>query len=150
MSMSDARTVPSSYNTLQPYLIIRDCAAAIEFYKTAFGATERMRMARSDGRIGHAEIQFGDTCVMMADEHPEIGALSPQHYGGSPVSLHFYVENCDTTFRRAIAAGAKQERAPADQSYGDRNAGVLDPFGYKWWIATQANSECKETVGAKN
>src|SRR5215467_9414195 len=123
------------YNSLQPYLIIKNCAAAIEFYKKAFGVTERMRMTREDGRIGHAEIQIGDSVVMMADEHPEIGAFGPEHFGGSPVSINLYVKDCDATFHQAIAAGAKQDRAPADQSYGDRNAGVLDPFGYKWWIS---------------
>jgi len=127
----------SNYNTLQAYLIIKNCAAAIDFYKKAFGATERMRMAHPDGRIGHAEIQIGDTTVMMADEHPEIDAFSPEHYGGSPVSLHFYAGDCDEIYQRALAAGAKTVRQPADQPYGDRNAGVLDPFGYKWWIATR-------------
>jgi PhnB protein len=125
------------YNDLQAYLIVKNCTAAIDFYKKAFGASERMRMPSPDGRIGHAEIQIGDTTVMMADEHPEIGAFSPEHYGGSPVSLHFYADDCDEIYRRAIAAGAKTVREPADQAYGDRNAGVLDPFGYKWWIATR-------------
>ena len=125
-----------NYNSLQAYLIIKNCAAAIDFYKKAFGAAERMRMSRPDGRIGHAEIQIGDTTVMMADEHPEIGAFSPEHYGGSPVSLHFWADDCDLTYRKAIEAGAKSVREPGDQHYGDRNAGVLDPFGYKWWIAT--------------
>jgi PhnB protein len=125
-----------SYNSLQPYLIIKNCAAAIEFYKKALGATERMRMARPDGAIGHAEIQIGDTVVMMADENPELEAFSPAHYGGSPVSLHFYVENCDAAFQRAMAAGGKQKREPADQPYGDRNAGIIDPFGYTWWMST--------------
>ena len=129
-----------NYNTLQAYLIIENCAAAIDFFKKAFGATERMRMSRPDGRIGHAEIQIGDTTLMMADEHPEIGAFSPAHYGGSPVSLHFYADNCDQVYQQALQAGAKSVREPADQSYGDRNAGVLDPFGYKWWIATQQNA----------
>lgn len=135
-----------NYNTLQAYLIIKDCAAAIEFYKNAFGASERMRMAGPDGRIGHAEIQIGDTTVMMADEHPEIEAFSPEHYGGSPVSLHFYADDCDEIYRRALAAGAKTVRQPADQPYGDRNAGVLDPFGYKWWIATRQKQSQAESA----
>jgi len=148
--MPDTKPIACPYNTLHPYLIIRNCAAALDFYKAAFGATERMRTARPDGRIGHAEIQIGDTCVMMADEHPEIGAFSPEHYGGSPVSLHFYVDDCDATFRRAILAGAKQERAPANQPYGDRVGGVLDPFGYKWWIATPVGSQTDQRGGAKH
>ena len=139
-----------SYNTLQPYLIIKNCAAALDFYKAAFCAAERMRMTRPDGRIGHAEIQIGDTCVMMADEHPNIGAFSPQHYGGSPVSLHFYADNCDAVFQQAIAVGGKKEREPADQSYGDRMAGIIDPFGYTWWIATHMMSEAKQSVHARD
>jgi PhnB protein len=130
------KTQPTGYTTLQPYLIIKNCAAALDFYKKVFGATERMRMTRPDGAIAHAEIQIGDSCVMMADEHPEIGAFSPEHYGGSPISLHFYDDDCDAVFHRAIAAGAKQERPPADQPYGERMAGVICPFGYKWWVAT--------------
>ena len=125
----------NSHNTLQPYIILNNCAAALDFYKKAFGATERMRMPRPDGRIGHAEIQIGDTTVMMADEHPESGAFGPEHYGGSPVSLHFYVEKCDGTYQQALASGAKTVREPIDQPQGDRQAGVLDPFGYTWWIS---------------
>jgi PhnB protein len=142
--MSNAKPDTKGYNTLQPYLIVRDCAAAIAFYEAAFGATERMRMQRPDGRLGHAEIQIGDTCIMMADEHPEMDAFSPDHYGGSSVSLHFFVDDCDARFQQAIAAGAKEVRAPADQLYGDRNAGVLDPFGYKWWMAAHIHSQSNE------
>lgn len=131
----------NGYNTLQPYLIIKSCAAALDFYKKAFGATERMRMPRQDGRIGHAEIQIGDSTVMMADEHPEIGAFSPENYGGSSVSLHFYVENCDGTYQQALAAGAKTVREPIDQPHGHRQAGVLDPFGYKWLISTPLSKQ---------
>lgn len=126
----------AKYNTLQPYLIVKNCAAALDFYQKAFGAAERLRMARPDGSIAHAEIQIGDTTVMMADENPEIGAFSPEHYGGSPVSLHFYAGNCDEVYRQALTAGGKSVREPADQPYGDRNAAVLDPAGYTWWIAT--------------
>lgn len=133
----------NTYTSLQPYLIIKNCAAAIDFYKKAFGATERMRMAREDGRIGHAEMQMGDSVIMMADEHPEIGAFGPEHYGGSPVSINLNVENCDAVYKQAIAAGAKTEREPADQSYGDRNAGVRDPFGYKWWISAPLKATAK-------
>jgi len=135
--MATNKPLANGYNTLHAYLIQPRCAEALEFYKKAFGATERMRMKREDGKIAHAEIQIGDTTVMMADEHPEIGAMSPQHYGGSPVSLHFYAENCHAIYRQAIAAGGKSEREPADQPYGDRMGGIRDPFGYTWWIATQ-------------
>jgi PhnB protein len=144
--MSNAKPNNNRYNTLQPYLIVRHCAAAIAFYEAAFGATERMRMPRPDGRIGHAEMQIGDTCIMMADEHPEINAFGPDHYGGSSVSLHFFVNDCDVSFQQAIAAGAKEVCAPADQPYGDRNAGVLDPFGYKWWMAAHIDSQRNEAA----
>jgi PhnB protein len=125
-----------TYNSLQPYLMIKDCAAAMEFYHKAFGATERLRMPRGNGSVAHAEMQFGDTMVMMADENVENGAFAPDHYGGSPVMLHFYVEDCDATYKRALSLGAKSVREPADQPYGDRQAGVLDPFGYKWYVST--------------
>jgi PhnB protein len=142
-------TTPS-YNTLQPYLIVRHCAAALEFYKAAFGARERIRMPRPDGSIAHSEIQLGDTCVMMADENPEIGAFSPEHYGGSPVSLHVYVHDCDAQYQKAIAAGGRKEREPADQPYGDRNAGIRDPFGYTWWVSTPIKSRSKQSAGSRD
>jgi len=134
--MATAKQEPQGYNTLQPYLHIRNCGAAMEFYKNVFGATERMRMTRADGRVMHGEIQLGDTCVMMADEHPEIGAYAPEHFGGAPMTLHLYVADCDATYQKALAAGAKSHREPADQDYGDRNGAILDPFGFIWWLAT--------------
>jgi PhnB protein len=147
--MPDTKLGHPNYNSLQPYLIIKNCTAALEFYKKALGATERMRMTREDGTIGHAEIQIGDTCVMMADENPQLEAFSPQHYGGSPVSLHFYVENCDAAFQRAVAAGGKSKREPADQPYGDRNAGIVDPFGYTWWMSTPIGAGAQQSTSAK-
>jgi PhnB protein len=134
--MAEVKPIPDGYHSLQPYLIFKDCARALEFYQQAFGARERLRMKQADGKIGHAELELGDACLMMADEHPEIAAYSAEHYGGSPVSLHIYVEDCDLVYRRALAAGARSLREPADQFYGDRMSGVMDPFGYSWWIAT--------------
>ncbi len=134
-STPQVKPIPDGYHSIQPYLIIDNAAAAIDFYKKAFGAKERLRMER-DGRIGHAEIEIGDSCVMMADEHPEIGAYSPKHYGGSPVSLMVYVTDCDAVYKQALAAGATSDREPADQFYGDRMAGVVDPFGFKWYLGT--------------
>jgi PhnB protein len=144
--MPEKQTLPNGYHNVQPYLMFADCAKAIAFFTEAFGAIERMRMQEDGGgRINHAEIQIGDSVVMMADENPAIHAYAPAHYGGSPVSLMIYVENCDTTYNRALAAGATSEREPADQPYGDRMAGILDPFGYKWWIGhpLTKNSEAK-------
>jgi PhnB protein len=133
--MSDKPKLPHGYHSIQPYLMFIDSAKAIAFFIEAFGAKERMRMQEEGGgRINHAELQFGDSVVMLADENPAIHAYGPKHYGGSPISLMIYVEDCDTTYHRALAAGATSEREPADQPYGDRMAGILDPFGYKWWI----------------
>ncbi len=136
--------IPEGYHTATPYLIIKGAAAAIEFYAKAFGATEIFRMASPDGKIGHAEIQIGDSRIMLADEHPEIGVRSPQAYGGSPVSIYLYVKDVDAVYNQAVAAGAKAVRPVVDQFYGDRNGGIEDPFGYSWYIATH-----KEDVPAE-
>lgn len=140
------KPIPDGYHSVQPYLMIDGTAQAIDFYKRAFGATELLCMKQPDGRIGHAEIQIGDSIVMMADENPQIQAFSPAHYGGSPVSLLIYTEDCDRMYRQALAAGAKNEREPADQFYGDRMAGVRDPFGYQWFIATHVKDVSKEEL----
>ena len=134
--MPEVKPIPDGYHSVQPYLMLQNCAGAIVFYQKAFGAKERFRMPNPDGRIGHAELQIGDSVIMMADEAPQVEAFSVEHYGGSPVSLLIYTENCDGMYQQALAAGATSVREPADQSYGDRMAGVKDPFGYKWWIAT--------------
>jgi PhnB protein len=122
--------------SLTPMLTVRDAPSAIEFYKKAFGAEEMYRFPRQDGRIGHAEFRVGDSIVMIADEHPEIGARGPKSIGGSPISLMIYVEDVDKVFNRAVDAGASVERAVATQFYGDRTGGVVDPFGHKWYLAT--------------
>lgn len=143
--MPAVKPIPDGYHSVQPYLIVNSGAAAIDFYKKAFGAKERLRMEK-DGRVGHAEIEIGDSCVMLADEHHQIKAYCPQHYGGSPVSLVLYVPDCDAVYKQALAAGAKSEREPEDEFYGDRMAGVLDPFGYKWHIATHIKDVSKEEM----
>jgi PhnB protein len=130
------KPVPEGYHAVTPYLIVNDGAAAIEFYKQAFGATEVLRMAGPDGKIGHAEIKIGDSHVMLADEVTEMGYRSPKSLGGSPVSLMVYVEDVDATVERANAAGAKLTRPVEDQFYGDRTGSVEDPFGHVWYVAT--------------
>jgi len=130
------KAIPQGYHTVTPYLILSGAGAGIAFYKKALGAEEVMRIDGSGGRIGHAEIKIGDSRVMLADEHPEIGALSPKTVGGSPVSIHLYVEDVDRAIERAVAAGANLVRPVADQFYGDRVGGIEDPFGYRWFIAT--------------
>jgi PhnB protein len=126
---------PDGYNTITPYLVVSDGAKAIEFYKKAFGATERFRMGRPDGKIGHAELQFGDSVLMLSDECLEMGAKAPQG-GGLPVTLYLYMDNVDAVVDRAVSAGATLKRAVATQFYGDRSGGVEDPFGHTWYVAT--------------
>jgi PhnB protein len=130
------KPIPEGYHTVTPYLILNRASDAIAFYQVAFGAQEVMRMDDPSGRIHHAEISLGDSRIMLADEHPEIQALSPKTIGGSPVSLHLYVEDVDQAVETAVAAGAKLIRPIADQFYGDRGGGIEDPFGYRWFIAT--------------
>ena len=121
--------IPPHFHSVTPYITVNDAAAAIEFYKQAFGAVERYRMDMPGGKIGHAEIQIGDSIIMLSDEWPAYGALSPITLGGSPVGLAMYVENVDAAFERAIAAGAREERAVQDQFYGDRTGTLIDPYG---------------------
>jgi len=117
-------------------LIIGGAAKAIDFYKKAFGATELMRFPTPDGKVGHAEIKIGDSAVMLADEYPEMGYKGPPALGGSPVSIMLYVEDVDSIFKRAVAAGATVKEAVQDKFYGDRGGTLIDPFGHIWHIAT--------------
>jgi PhnB protein len=131
-----ANYIPAGYHTATPYLIVNGAAQAIEFFKQTFGATEIMRMPAPGGKVGHAEIQIGDSRIMLADEFPEMDARGPQSIGGTPVSLMLYFEDCDAVTKRAVAAGAKIIRPLEDHFYGDRSGTILDPFGHKWTIAT--------------
>jgi PhnB protein len=130
------KPIPEGYHTLTPYLIFNGAGDAIAFYDKALGAEEIMRLADPSGTVHHAEIRIGDSRIMLADEHPEIQALSPKTIGGSPVSIHLYVTDVDAAVQRAVAAGAKLVRPVTDQFYGDRVGGIEDPFGYRWFIAT--------------
>jgi PhnB protein len=127
------KAIPEGYHSVTPYLIIDGAAAALDFYKKAFGATEVMRMPMDD-RIGHAEIKLGDSHVMLSDQWPEMGHLSPKKRGGPSVSLMFYVENPDAVFDRAIKAGATVQKPVENQFYGDRTGTLVDPFGHIWSI----------------
>jgi PhnB protein len=140
------RYIPEGYHTATPYLICNGAAQAIDFYKKAFGAVEIMRMPMPDGKIGHAEIKIGDSYIMLSDESPQIGAYSPQHYGGTPVSVLLYVEKVDAVFNQAIAAGAKAVRPPQDMFYGDRTSWVTDPFGHSWYIHTHVKDVSAEEM----
>ena len=130
------KPIPEGYHTVTPYLILDSASDAIDFYKKALGAEEVLRMEDPGGKVHHAEIKIGDSRIMLADEHPEIQALSPKTVGGSPVTIHLYVGDVDGAVERAVAAGAKLIRPVADQFYGDRVGGIEDPFGYRWFIAT--------------
>jgi PhnB protein len=133
---STTRPIPQGYHSVTPYLIVNDAAGAITFYKNAFGAAEVMRMAAPGGRVGHAELSIGDSRIMLADEFPDMGARSPKAIGGTPVSLHLYVEDVDAVAKRAVDIGAKEVRPVKDQFYGDRLGTVEDPFGHVWHIST--------------
>jgi PhnB protein len=143
---AEVKPIPEGYHTVTPYLILSGASAAIAFYKRALGAEEVMRMEGPGGKVHHAEISIGDSRVMLADEHPEIQALSPKTVGGSPVSIHLYVEDVDHAVERAVAAGAKLVRPVADQFYGDRVGGIEDPFGYRWFIATHKEDLTVEDI----
>lgn len=143
---SKVNPIPKGYHTATPYLIVKDAAGAIEFYKKAFGATELMRMPGPDGKIGHAEIKIGDSPIMLADEVPGMGFRSPESLGGSPISILLYVKDVDAVFSQAVAAGAKVQRPVADQFYGDRTGGLTDPFGHLWYVATHKEDVSPEEM----
>ncbi len=142
------KPIPEGYHSVTPYLIIKGASAAIDFYKKAFGATELFRMPDPSGKgVAHAEIKIGDSPIMLADEQPQI-YRSPQSLGGTPVSLMLYVEDVDTVFPRAVAAGAKVVKPIADQFYGDRSGTLHDPFGHLWTIATHKKDVSSEEMMA--
>ena len=137
--------VPDGYHSVTPYLSVSDAGEALDWYKRALGATEVMRFEHG-GKAGHAEIRIGDSIVMLSDEWPEGGHLSPKTLGGTGVSLHIYTDDVDSAFRKAIDAGAKQERAVQDQFYGDRSGTLLDPFGHRWNIATHVEDVSEDEL----
>jgi PhnB protein len=134
--MNKVHYIPKGYGSVTPYLIIKGAAKAIDYYKNVFGATEIMRMPGPDGRIGHAELQIGDSRIMLADEFPEMGYRSAESIGASPVSLLVYLPDCDQVVAKAVAEGAKILKPVEDQFYGDRSGFIQDPFGHLWGIAT--------------
>jgi PhnB protein len=130
------KAIPDGYTTATPYLIVKGAAAAIDFYKRAFGAQEIFRMNNPDGGVGHAEIKIGNSMIMLADEHPQMGHRGPRSLGGSAVSIMLYVPDADDVFERAVKSGAKAQRPMENQFYGDRSGALEDPFGHVWTIAT--------------
>jgi PhnB protein len=140
------KPIPDGYAGATPYLCVHDGAAAIEFYKKAFGATELMRIGGPPGKVGHAELKIGQEIIMLSDEFPEMGARSPKSYGGSPTAILLYFEDVDKVARQALAAGAKLVRPVENQFYGDRSGKIEDPFGHTWWIATHVEDVSPEEL----
>jgi PhnB protein len=134
--MSDVKPIPDDYPRVMPYLSVIGAAEAIDFYRDVLGAEERMRLAGPDGKLGHAELEIGDSVIMLADEFPEMGGRSPKTLGGTPVTLMVYVGDVDAVFARALQRGATEVRALQDQFYGDRSGVFEDPFGHRWNVAT--------------
>jgi PhnB protein len=142
--MSKVNYIPEGYNSVTPYLVIKGAAKAIEYYKNVFGATVVVRMDGPDGKVGHAELQIGDSRIMLADENPAMGYRSAETIGASPVSLYVYMPDCDAIVEKAAKQGGKILKPVADQFYGDRSGFFQDPFGHLWGVATH-----KEDVSAE-
>ena len=130
------KAIPAGYHAITPYLAIDGATAALEFYKRAFGALEKLRMDAPGGKVGHAEVKIGDSIVMLADEAPDMNFMSPPARGGISVLMYLYVKDVDATIAQAVRAGAKVTRPVKDQFYGDRSGEVEDPYGHRWYVAT--------------
>ncbi len=144
--MATVKPIPEGYHSVTPYLFVRTAALAIDFYKSVFGAAEILRMPGPNGRIMHAELKIGNSIVMLADENPQTGIMSPQTIGGSPSSLLVYVENVDAVMQKALESGAKQLHPIKNQFYGDRSGSLLDPFGHMWSVATHVEDVSPEEM----
>jgi PhnB protein len=142
--MNKVHYIPEGYNSVTPYLVIKGAAKAIDYYKNVFGATVVVRMDGPDGKVGHAELQIGDSRIMLADENPAMGYRSAETIGASPVSLYVYMPDCDSIVEKAAEQGGKILKPVADQFYGDRSGFFQDPFGHLWGVATH-----KEDVSAE-
>jgi PhnB protein len=144
--MAEVKAIPDNYPRVCAYLVVDGAAAAIDFYTKILGATERLRLPAPGGKVGHAELQIGDSVVMLADEFPEMNAIGPKTIGGTPVSLVVYVESVDETFRQALEAGATELEAPSDRFYGERSGEFLDPFGHRWSVMTHIEDVSPEEL----
>lgn len=147
--MPNVKPIPEGFHSVTPYLYERSAAAAIEFYKNVFGAEEVLRMPGPGGKIMHAEINIGDSRIMLADENPQMSALGPLSLGGCSSSMYVYVEDVDTVVKRAESAGATLTRPVKDQFYGDRSGAFTDPFGYNWHVATHVEDVTPDEVGRR-
>lgn len=147
--MANVKPIPDGYPRITPYLCIDGAGAAIDFYGKVFGATERMRMPAPDGKVGHAELQIGDSLIMLADEFPEMGIRGAKAIGGSPVTISIYVEDVDDVFQRAMKEGAKTLREVRNEFYGDRTGQFEDPFGHRWSIATHVEDVSPDEMATR-
>ena len=143
------KPIPDDYPRVMPYLIVDGAGAAIDFYCSVLGATERVRMPGPDGRVGHAELQLGDSMIMLADENAQMDVRGPRAIGGTPVSLHVYVADSDAVFERAVQAGARALRAVEDRFYGDRSGQFEDPFGHRWDVSTHVEDVPPEEMSKR-
>lgn len=143
------KPIPEGYHAITPYLVVNNAAKAIDFYRAAFGAKEKFRIPAPGGKIGHAEIEVGNSVVMLADEHPDHGFKGPQSYGGTPVSLLFYTTDVDGVVKKAISAGAEVMKPVEDQFYGDRMGTLRDPFGHIWSVATHVEDVSPEEMNRR-
>ena len=144
-----AKPIPEGYTSITPYLTVDDGKQAIEFYKRAFGATERGTMAGPDGKVAHAELQIGDSVVMLSDRFPQSSCRTPKELDGTTVAVFLFVEDVDEVVRTAADAGATVDMEPADQFWGDRLGQVTDPFGHVWQIATRVEELTSEEIEAR-
>ncbi len=140
------KPIPESYHTASPYLIVANASAALEFYRAAFDAKMKRRLAMPDGKIMHAEIWIGDSILMLADEFPSHEAFGPEHFGGSPVSIVLYIKDADALYAQAIGAGAIALRPMANQPFGDRSGTIRDPFGHRWTLTTHFEDISDEEI----
>ena len=144
------KPIPEGYHSLQIYLAVEDAAKAIDFYKEAFGAEETIRMPGRDGKIAHAELQIGDSKLMLSDPFPQSNVRPPTERGGPTASVFMYVDDADATFDQATAAGAEVERALEDMFWGDRFGSLSDPFGHVWSIATHKEDLSEEEMAERS
>jgi uncharacterized glyoxalase superfamily protein PhnB len=144
--MPQVKPIPEGMHTVTPHLVCAGAGDAIEFYKRAFGAVEMLRMPGPQGKLMHAMLRIGDSAVMLVDEYPEMGKLSPQSLKGSPVTIHLYVDDADATLERAVKAGAKVIMPVHEQFWGDRYGQLVDPFGHRWSVATHVRDVTMEEM----
>jgi PhnB protein len=147
--MAKVKPIPDGYPQITPYLTIGGASAAIDYYGKVFGAKERVRMAEPDGKIGHAELEIGDSLIMLSDEYPDRGIIGPRTIGGTPVTISIYVEDVDAIYDRAVQAGAKALRPVENQFYGDRSGQFEDPFGHRWSVATHVEDVSAEEMAKR-